>query len=234
VGVRVRRADAPPADRCRSARRRTRRATLGDRHCTGTSSRCRRRQGGCDRLVSAAAVDHGAGGSGSPCWSRRLSLNPRNGWIYDLGPWWIMLFDLWLALGRDDPAGLPSSSTDRLARAGVGRGGVRWLRCSRGRGPIAAAMRVPRAIRWVGAGRLACGADVAYFPPAPSTTAGRRWTRAPRLRKYTVGLQQIQRRFPVRRREGRARRARWWPQREGRPQRSPCLRRGTGRSRCER
>jgi hypothetical protein len=38
LGVWVRRADAPPADRCRSARRRTRRATLGDRHRTGTSN----------------------------------------------------------------------------------------------------------------------------------------------------------------------------------------------------
>ena len=56
-----------------------------------------------------------------------LNLDPRSGWPYDLDPLWIMLFDLWLALRRGDPAGLPSSSTDRVARAGVaGVGSGGW------------------------------------------------------------------------------------------------------------
>jgi hypothetical protein len=66
--------------------------------------------------LSALAAEAGLTGV-----QARLNLNPRSGRLYDLGPLWIMLFDLWFALRRGDPAGLPSSSTDGLARAAPSR-----------------------------------------------------------------------------------------------------------------
>ena len=105
--------------------------------------RTRRRVSSCRRALARSAWtseqsavastgtgcsgEKGGCGPGPPSGVHGLSLDPRSGWPYDLGPLWIMLFDLWLALRRGDPAGLPSSSTDRVARAGVaGVGSGGW------------------------------------------------------------------------------------------------------------